>query len=452
MGAGAYGLYTLGTNIIGIFRKSSTLGLEKAALRFIPHYESKNKRSELKGTLLLVIFCSFGVSAIVGLLLFFFSNGISKFVFDKPDFVTPLKGFAIGLPFYTLAMVSMSVVRGFQNMKRYTAIKLTRPIGLLTIIPIFFFAGYKLNGAVTGYVISVLIAAALGSYFVFLHFSGLVSEVKVEFKKIFRFSIPLYFSNFTRLMMSRVDILMLGYFAASEDVGLYRAAFLLSSLAVFALTAMNVAFTPMISELYTRERIDELDELYKISTRWIFTLSFLSVLVLAYYPDQILGLWGAEFTAGSVALMAMIWFQLVAASVGSVGYLLQMSENQDLVLYINMTSGILNILLNLWLIPNFGILGAALATGSSLAFNNFVGLYFVWRKLGLQPWTRKYWKPIAAGLVTYGVFLGLNYVSLLWLVKILLIALSFSLGLIIFGLPREDRVILKAIVSKFGLL
>jgi len=450
LGAGAYGLYTLGTNIIGIFRKSSTLGLEKAALRFIPHYESKNKRSELNGTLLLVIFCSFGISATIGLVLFFFSGGISRIIFNKPDFVTPLKGFAIGLPFYTLAMVSMSVVRGFQNMKRYTAIKLARPVGLLAIIPIFFLVGYKLNGAVTGYVLSVLIAATLGSYFVFLSFSGSVSEVKVEFKKIFRFSIPLYFSSFTRLMMSRVDILMLGYFATSEDVGLYRAAFLLSSLAVFGLTAMNITFTPMISELYTRERIDALDELYKISTRWIFTISLLSVLVLAFYPNQVLGLWGPEFTAGKIALMVMVWFQLVAASVGSVGYLLQMSENQDVVLYINVTSGILNVLLNLWLIPIFGILGAALATGSSLAFNNFVGLYFVWRKLGLKPWTRKYWKPITAGLITYGVFIGLNYVSVLWFVKIILVALSFFLALIILGLPREDRAILRAIVSKFG--
>jgi O-antigen/teichoic acid export membrane protein len=97
-----------------------------------------------------------------------------------------------------------------------------------------------------------------------------------------------------------------------------------------------------------------------------------------------MGLFGPDFRVGSSALVILAAGQFVNAAVGSVGYLLVMTEYHKIVLNITVLSAFLNIALNGILIPRLGILGAALATATSIITFNILSMLAVRKKLQIR--------------------------------------------------------------------
>jgi len=236
--------------------------------------------------------------------------------------------------------------------------------------------GLGVSGAVGGFLAAALVALVSSLWLLARSLpSGTLAQApEPQTRTLLRFSLPLYIAGFSYLLMTRTDIIMLGYFAQPEQVGAYRAAVALARLVVFGLTAIDTAFAPMIAGLYHRGDYDELREMYRTGTRWGVLLSLLAAMPFLLYPKEVLGMYGPGFVVAAWALVALVSFQLINAGVGSVGFMLQMSGYQDWVLGNNLFTAALNIGLNLWWIPRWGILGAALATGTSLALNNILGM------------------------------------------------------------------------------
>jgi O-antigen/teichoic acid export membrane protein len=75
----------------------------------------------------------------------------------------------------------------------------------------------------------------------------------------------------------------------------------------------------------------------------------------------------------------------VNVATGSVGYILMMSGHENLMRNAITLSGSLNILLNLWLVPQYGIIGGAIATAISVTTLNVIAAYFVWAFVKIKP-------------------------------------------------------------------
>ena len=109
----------------------------------------------------------------------------------------------------------------------------------------------------------------------------------------------------------------------------------------------------------------------------IFWSSFPLVIVFFMFPDFLLGLFGEEFKVGVTAFIFLSCGRLISSFSGSVGNILQMTGNQNIYAIILLIGAILNVVLNLILIPLYGINGAAIASMSSLIVWNlsFLLLY-----------------------------------------------------------------------------
>ena len=93
-------------------------------------------------------------------------------------------------------------------------------------------------------------------------------------------------------------------------------------------------------------------------------------------------LFGQEFSAGVVALLLISFAQLVNSISGSVGYIMQMTNNQKIFQFIIIFSAILNIVMNYFLIPIYGINGAAFSSMISMITWNVMSVIFIKNKLG----------------------------------------------------------------------
>ena len=173
---------------------------------------------------------------------------------------------------------------------------------------------------------------------------------------------------------------MIGYFEDEAQVGYYNACVRLSFAITFILTAINGFVAPKFAKFYHHKNLKELKSLYYKSLKLIWITVAPIVLMLFIFPDLFLGFFGKDFLIASGALIILNFSFIVNATFGPIGPLLNMSNNQMTVMIVVLTSLIINFILNLYLIPKYGISGAAISTLISTSIWNSSLFVFAKRK------------------------------------------------------------------------
>lgn len=458
LGAGAYGLYALGFSIAQVAGQFSILGLQNGLVRFVALYKGEGDTSRVKGTLLSAFSIAALASLAVGILLFTASGLVATRVFTDPELGPVLRVFAVALPFFVLLQMAAHSARGFQRMEYYVGVQhISWPILNVSLVALAFLLGFRLMGALYGFLLSAAATALLGLYFLAkrLFPEGKGIAPLYEIRSLVRFSIPVVFIGFGGIILGQADRLMVGYFMSSQDVGIYDAAGRIAIQISFIINSFNMAFAPMIADLYNRGQIPELGELFKRVTRWIVTLTLPLFLMLVLFPGIIMQLFGGEFQEGSDALVALASAHLINAATGAVGFMLIMSGKQNVELANVLALAAVNIGLNIWLIPLYGILGAGIATGLSLALINIIRVVEVKRMIGIQPFSGKWLKPLAAGVGTLLLIMllkGWQGGAFHWAIPLGLCPVLYLLGLVVLRFEPEDLVIIRALRRKIASL
>ena len=188
-----------------------------------------------------------------------------------------------------------------------------------------------------------------------------------------------------QLLMERADVLLLGWFAGTTEAGIYSIAYRIAVLVTFVLTAVNIVFAPTIAALYARDDRSGLQSLVTITAWWITASALAIALPLLVVTPFWLGLFGEAFVAGASALRILVVGQLISAMAGSVGYLMMMTGQERQAAFIIVAATVGNVVLNLLLIPPFGMEGAAIAHAATLIAWNLAMAIFIWRKLDIVP-------------------------------------------------------------------
>lgn len=207
--------------------------------------------------------------------------------------------------------------------------------------------------------------------------------------------IPLALASSMQLINQYADILMIGIFEQNEKVGVYRVVVQGATLVVFGLQVVNILVSPYFAYLHTQGDRKRLQRLVTLNARVAFLLALPIVTVIVLWGKNLLRLvFGEKYVLGYAPLAILAVGQLVNATFGSVSELLNMSGHERDTAWGIMISAGLNILLNLTLIPLFGINGAAMATAITLATWNLLLWRLVHLRLGLNsmaiPIFRKY--------------------------------------------------------------
>ena len=141
-------------------------------------------------------------------------------------------------------------------------------------------------------------------------------------------------------------------------------------------------------------------------TRWSLTLSLVLTIGGVVYATEILRLFGPEFVAGVGVLVVIMVSEMLNAAVGPSGLVLIMTDHQKFATANQWAFGLLNVGLNVVLVLEFGLVGAAVATASTTVVQNAVRLYFVRRFEGYMPYDVTFLKPLVAGAVSAGLMTG----------------------------------------------
>ena len=193
---------------------------------------------------------------------------------------------------------------------------------------------------------------------------------------------------YTVLMWS--DTLLIGYFLDESSVGVYRVAYKVSTLIIFAQFAVNAQLAPDISRYWAKRKMDSLQNAVK-RIAWINTvISVPAFVVLFAGAPFFLGFFGSDFALYADLLRVLAIGQLSNALCGPVLYLLNMTGNEKAARNTLILGVIVNILGNVLLIPWLGLLGSAMATSFTIVLWNVWALREVYKKTGIR--TFLFWR------------------------------------------------------------
>jgi len=232
--------------------------------------------------------------------------------------------------------------------------------------------------------IATIVVFIITFYFMTKFLPDSISKIrpKYEIKEWIKVTIPLFMVASLGFILNRTDIIMIGVLSGTSEAGIYAVANRIASLVLFGTFSVNAIIAPTIAELYSKFQFERLQFIVKRATRGLILYGIPVFLLLAVFGKDFLKLFGGEFIDGYSSLLILAGANTITTFFGTVMYIMMMTDNQNSAALIMAIVSVLNIILNMLLIPRFGIIGASLATGISTVIWN--GSFYVYVKKNLS--------------------------------------------------------------------
>ena len=455
LGASLYGIYALGLSIVNANRAFITLGVAQAVVRYGAMYSGVEDQRRLKGTFALGLVFSLGVNSVLGVAIYFLADVLALQVFKEPDLAPVLKLLAISFPFLGVLRVAGSALRSLKRIDYDISLQqLLQPTLNLVLICTSFLLGYRLFGAVYAFLLSLGVSALFGVLLLIRVFPNLISSLSPVFntRAFISFAVVLFLVGLSGNLLLQADRLVVGYFLPADQVGIYSIAATVTRKVAIVFGALGFIFEPMVSDLYHRRQIPQLENILKTTTGWTISLTLPICIVFALFSEEIMALFGSEFTGGVAAFSVLLLGQLVNAALGRLGTLLIMTGHQNTELANRLFTLVVFFVLSVILVPSYGILGAAIATTSAFALASLGRLLTSYYLFRMHPFKASNWKPVLAGLASIGFGLWVAMIPVpfywLWMAQMVVIGIFYFAVLRILGFDQEDQIVLFALKKR----
>ncbi|MBE0477945.1 flippase [Candidatus Aerophobetes bacterium] len=461
-----FGLLYLSLTITGITATIACLGFPVATVRYVAFYLETKDTAKVREVIKTSLVVSSIISITLFLFIFFFAHRLAS-LFNEPQLVPVIKIMSFIIPARALVSVLVSILRGFEDVKSKIYFHDIFPyITKLPLLGIVVLLGFAFRGVVYASLISFLAVAMLAGIYslkkVVPHIKGRQARSSSSEKALLRrelvfFALPLFVTIILQLIISSTDTLMLGYFRSARVVGFYNVAHPIANYIAVILGASAFIYFPIATALHAQNLTSELKQMYQITTKWVFTLTLPLFLLAFLVPDSTLYfLFGTQYLQAATALRILSLGFFLHTFLGlNIQTLIVFGKARYVMLNNLMVAG-LNVILNLQLIPRFGLEGAAFASAVSLILGNILASVELYKISGIHPFTRNYFKPIALSipLAIICYFMG-NFIKSIHL-QVILLGLSFTavslLSIIITrSVEREDLMILRSTQQKLGI-
>lgn len=392
LGPEGYGVYSFALAILMLTAIPAQVGVPQLIIRETAKAQVAENYGLMRGlwrwgNIAVALFSLAALLVVGGILLLTEIGG------DGARVATLTVGIAL-IPLIALANVRGACLRGLRKVVQgQLPESIIRPALLLALVGIWaaFFVpeeGMTAQQAMGLYVTAAVIAFGIG---VWLLRRARPAELSEKPEPIYESGawrkavIPLALITGLQLINNYADLLILGIFRSDEEVGIYRAVFQLVILVIFGLQAINKVMQPHFARLYRQGQQERLQKLATASARAILAMALPpAAMFLVVGGDLLAWIFGDAFRAGALALSLLALGQLSNAGMGSVGILLNMTGNERDTMRGTAVAAAANLMMNLVLVPPFGMAGAATASALTLLLWNLLLRHSVKKRLGLE--------------------------------------------------------------------
>lgn len=373
--------------IVMLISQASLLGLQQASIRYISSFLANGLWGAIN---------SFVIDS--RLLVLFITSCLASVLFTLPtEIFFNADSFSPVICYISMSIIaqSLSILTSFQLQalgRAYSSIIiLSILVPLLFSFFLYFFEINSLIDTMKFYFYSCLLNMFF-SFVLWRKFRTINGKDTYDRKKVLNTSLSLWSIVIITLLTQWGAQLVVGMIQDSDSVAIFSVAQRVANVISFVLIAINFIVIPKISPLYESGDFSKLKELIFNSTRILFFISAVFLLLVILNANYILSLFGDRYTEGVWVLIILSVGQFVNAITGFSGYLLTMTGHDKYLKYIVIFIGTLSVPLVFLATMHFGIVGAAFVTAMSVGSQNLLSVWAVRKYLGFNTLSFLSWK------------------------------------------------------------
>lgn len=387
MGGFEYGVFVAVWVAAVILGGLACLGFQTGIIRFIAEYRTAGQndflRGSISGALIWSLFASTLIAAAGSAGVWYFADWFENY------YLVPIYLAAICLPMLSLQEVQDGVARAFN----WPGVALAptfilRPLLILAAMAIAIAAGFEPDAptAMIATIIAVYCASLLQFFLLRRRLARTVPAGPRRYTPVqwIAIAMPIFLVEGFYTLLTNIDILFVSHYMQPEDVAVYFAATKTLALVHFVYFAVKAAAAHRYSAYRTAGDHATYERFIQQTVSWTFWPSLALAAFMAFAGKYFLMLFGEGFASGEAVIWVLAIGIVARAAVGPAESVLTMSGEQKICAALYAMSLMVNVILNITLIPIYGLLGAAIATTGAMIFESLALYAVALRRLDLH--------------------------------------------------------------------
>lgn len=363
LGASEFGVYSLAYATLMLLTVLGTLGGRGTIIRNISRYIAVQDHNRLKG---LLIYCN-AVGLSTSLVILGLGLLVTNFCSHYYDhsLISAMQVMLLFLPFSTLLLIRQFVARGFKMIFAALAPEsLIRPTLFLAVL---FWASIKHNIQASDVLwilgLTTVVSCILGYVLSYRPIAELIRGRKpiFEWAEWIRSSLMVILSSFGQSLSQRMDLYIIALFLPMNQVGYYSVARKITMTLSIIDNGVRVWAAPHISTLNAQGRLQPLQIFLKRVIRITSGAVAMLVMIIIIFAKPILGIFGQEYTIAASVLIVLVLAEMIHIAFGMGGTVMLMTSLERPFMFITLGNALFSAIVLFLLVPQFGLMGAAVA-------------------------------------------------------------------------------------------
>lgn len=456
-----FGLFALALAMVSLIASIMVSGIHLALSRFIAYHRGKKETEKISGVIAASIQITTIANILAGIIFFVFAENIAA-LFHHQELVPLIKIFAFLFPLFGIVLTLQKIFEGFQRIELSTATELFLNVVRLSFLGIVIAVGASIEEVSISYVLATAITAIV---FWSICEKRIVAFTKKslmrsagDVREIIIFSWPLMVSVIAHIILTWSDTILLGLFRSAREIGIYNIVAPTANLLTVPTFALATVFMPLLSTLFARKENEQMMKLYKTATRWTLLMSLPVIIGILLFPQRILNSTaGSGYVEGALALALLAIGVFLNAIATPANMILLAMDKTKFMMKNSIIACIVNIGLNLYLIPRYGMTGAAWAFLCSSIVISWLRMQEARTLVKATPLDGKMMTPLLIAIIValiafwtdklLGAWITMDIIKLA--VNGLVIGSSYLVLLYVSKcFDEEDKEIMKAVVAR----
>lgn len=381
-----------------------SFGINNTLVKFFSKYEDKNERDAFLTQMLLwpliIIIPAF-------LMIYAFYDPIRLYIANKnqitSDFVWHIAIIAVFQAyfeiFYAWTKVHMKTVGG--NFLKEVFYRASSTVLLLLVMievvtPIQFIHSLVIIYALRVFMMKIV---ALNTYTP----RWQVGKIKAS-GDLLHYSLLMILAGSVGTALLDLDKFMINDLMIIDNIAWYNVGVFIATVIAVPARGMAQIMHPLTAGHFNRGEMKEVERLYKRSSLNLSIIAGFLVLIIVCNVNEFYYLMRPEYRVGVPVVMLIAVVKYSESLLGSNNAILYNSDLYRVTLWLGLLLAVTAILLNMWLIPVYGLMGAAISTCIAYVMYAFAKAYYVYHKLHIHPWTAQTTQSVALILIFIAIF------------------------------------------------
>jgi O-antigen/teichoic acid export membrane protein len=410
------GAFFAATALFLILSAVAELGVDTGLLRWLPRYAVEKRNADIATCIRVAMRAVYIASAVVAVIVFITAPWIAGVTVDQPQehaFTGMLRVLAVGLPVCAAYDLVLAQTRVYGSMRATVAVEkfarsLAQPAAVL-VCALLHGGAVALAIAWTAPYAPGLIAAIVWNRRIYRQHTPdpavsvpgrPVEEIRSEF---WRYTTPRAAARIFQVALQRADIVLVAALRSPKEAAVYAAASRLLVFGQLGTLSVQQVMQPHLSRLLASDDHARATTVFQTSTAWLMAFAWPAYLATAAAAPLMLSIFGHGYRGGQAPLVILSLTMLVATACGPVDIVLLMGGRSGLSLINNAASLVVDVALNIVLIPKYGITGAAIAWAVALVVRNVLPLWQVRSMMNMSPFSPGSIWVVGSAIACFGI-------------------------------------------------